>query len=140
MKGVKKAIVGAIAGVALTLSAIPALAGDLYIGGGASQWQVIYNDVISNEVLCQDQMLIQQTNFMVGSTEILNVNIIETGYVEQTIGEESAALTMSSNYASYEIENLSGETFASTSSVVVTSGDAYGVSEALTQINVEVLP
>jgi len=138
--GVKKAIVGAIAGVGLMLaSAIPALADGFYVGGGASQWQVIANSVISEHMLSQEQVLIQNTNFAIDENSILNVNIVEYGYVEQEIGEESGAYTGTSNYAGYEIQLFSGGTTAASSAVVVTAGDAYGVAESFTNIEVNLL-
>jgi len=132
---VKKALVGIAAGALLTLGAsAPALADGFYVGGGASQWQVIANSVITDHVLSQEQVLIQQTNFMIGDTNILSVNVIEYGYVEQGISEGGAAYTATSNYGAYEVGILEEGVIAASSATAITTGDAYGISQSFSEV------
>ena len=140
MKGIKKALVGIAAGALLTLGAsAPALA-DFLVGGGVEQGQYMINTSITGYTLSQEQTTVQQTILSVNYNPVVEMNIVEEGYMEQEIGE--GAITATSNGATYGIEvsssGISAGSMSTSNAAVATGENSYGFAMSYTETDVEV--
>ena len=135
-----KKLAGIIAGAALIgTTAVPALA-DFLVGGGVEQGQYMINTSITGYTLSQEQTTVQQTILSVNYNPVVEMNIVEEGYMEQEIGE--GAITATSNGATYGIEvsssGISAGSMSTSNAAVATGENSYGFANSSTTINVEV--
>ena len=123
-----------------------AAAQGFYVGGYSDQGQWMMNDgMIVGETMWQYQSQMQQTVFGVENMAVAEVDSFMSGYMEQEIGDcSSMSYTETGNSSYYGISlDVSGVSAgASTGSYAfsATVGDAYGMSDAWTDITVTILP
>ena len=143
----KEKFLGMLLGVFLVLGlATMVPAQGFYVGGGSDQYQYMMNDgAFPNTFLWQNQNQMQTTTFGIENTAIAQVNSYMEGYIAQEIGDHcSAAYTETGNASYYGVSvDTSGiNAGASVDSYAfsATVGDAYGMSNAWTDITVTILP
>ncbi len=139
-----KKLLGILLGLFLMVGI--AAAQEFYVGGGSSQYQhMMNNGMIINTAVWQDQIQVQQTVFGVEDMVVAQVNTWMEGYMVQEIGNDcSAAYTETGNSSHYGVSidssNVSVGTSAGSYAFSATTGDAYGISDAYTNVSITILP
>ena len=138
-----KKLLGVLLGLFLMVGI--AAAQGFYVGGGSSQYQYMMNDgAITDTTLWQYQVQMQQTVFGVEDMAVAEVDSFMSGYMEQEIGDCSMAYTETGNSSYYGISldasGVSAGASAGSYAFSATVGDAYGVSNAYTDVSITILP
>ena len=138
-------VLGLFLVLVLGLSAGVAAQG-FYVGGYSDQGQWMMNDgMIVGETMWQYQSQMQYTVLGIENMPVAEVDSYMAGYMEQEIGDHcSAAYTETGNSTYYgvsiDLPNISAGAGADAYAFSATVGDAYGMSDAWTDITVTILP
>ena len=139
-----KKLLGVLLGLFLMVGI--AAAQGFYVGGGSSQYQYMMNDgMIVGETMWQNQVQAQMTTFGIEDVTIAQVNSYMEGVMAQEIGNcSSMAYTETANYTAYglsiDTSGVSAGASAGSYAFSATVGDAYGVSNAYTDVSITILP
>jgi len=139
-----KKLLGVLLGLFLMVGI--AAAQGFYVGGYSDQGQWMMNDgAITDTTLWQSQSQMQQTVFGVENMAVAEVDSFMSGYMEQEIGNcSSMAYTETANYTAYglsiDTSGVSAGASAGSYAFSATVGDAYGVSNAYTDVSITILP
>ena len=122
-----------------------ASAQSFYIGGSSSQNQWMLNDGMITNTVWQDQIQVQQTVLGIEDMPVAQVNTWMEGYMVQEIGNDcSAAYTETGNSSHYGVSidssNVSVGASAGSYSFSATSGNAFGYTDAYTDVSIIILP